>query len=111
MKRAVSIRFVLTTLATGAAIFAERGHGVAAQHSSPEYAQHAAALGKLTVAVAEAMPPVQYDFRPDPPSMSFGEQMSHIAQTNYGYWRRLERCHSASVSAGHRKGSHHQVSA
>jgi uncharacterized damage-inducible protein DinB len=50
-----------------------------------EYTQHHAALGKLTIAVAEAMPPGEYDFRPDPPSMSFGEQMSHIAKTNYGY--------------------------
>lgn len=50
-----------------------------------EYAQHLTALGKLTVEIAEAMPVNEYEFRPDPPSMSFGEQMSHIAQTNFAY--------------------------
>jgi hypothetical protein len=40
---------------------------------------------KLAVAVAEVMPPAQYAFRPDPGSMSFGEQLSHIAQANYAF--------------------------
>jgi hypothetical protein len=38
---------------------------------------------KLTVAVAEAMPPAEYAFRPDPGSMSFGEQLTHLAQANH----------------------------
>jgi uncharacterized damage-inducible protein DinB len=62
----------------------------AAPKPAGEYAQHLAALGKLTVGVAEAMPPEEYDFRPDPPSMSFGEQMLHIARTNYGYCAGLQ---------------------
>jgi uncharacterized damage-inducible protein DinB len=53
--------------------------------SAPEYAKHFAALGKLTVSVAQAMPPDEYAFRPDPPSMAFGELMTHIAQTNYAF--------------------------
>jgi uncharacterized damage-inducible protein DinB len=53
--------------------------------ASGEYAQHLAALGKLTVEIAEAMPENEYDFRPDPPSMTFGEQMAHVARTNYAY--------------------------
>ena len=40
---------------------------------------------KLAIGVAEAMPPVQFAFRPDPGSMSFGEQIFHIAQTNYAF--------------------------
>lgn len=40
---------------------------------------------KLAIEVAEAMPPVQYAFRPDPGSMTFAEQISHIAQTNYAF--------------------------
>jgi uncharacterized damage-inducible protein DinB len=40
---------------------------------------------QLAVAVAEAMPPAQYAFRPDPGSMSFGELMIHIAQANYAF--------------------------
>jgi uncharacterized damage-inducible protein DinB len=50
-----------------------------------EYGQHLAALGELSVAVAQAMPPDQYSFRPHPESMSFGELMMHIASTNYAF--------------------------
>jgi uncharacterized damage-inducible protein DinB len=50
-----------------------------------EYSQHFGALSKLSVAVAEAMPPEQYPFRPDPGSMTFGELMAHIASTNYAF--------------------------
>lgn len=48
-----------------------------------EYAKHFAALSGLSVAVAQAMPPDQYGFRPHPESMDFGQLMSHIATTNY----------------------------
>jgi hypothetical protein len=61
-------------------------------HSTPapstpaaEYATHFGALTKLSIAVAEAMPPDQYSFRPHPESMDFGQLMSHIATTNYQF--------------------------
>lgn len=58
----------------------------AAPAGSPtEYSKHFGALSKLSVAVAQAMPPEQYAFRPDPGSMSFGELMSHIASTNFAF--------------------------
>jgi uncharacterized damage-inducible protein DinB len=50
-----------------------------------EYSKHFAALGKLSIAVAQAMPPEQYSFRPHPDSMNFGQLMSHIAGTNYQF--------------------------
>jgi uncharacterized damage-inducible protein DinB len=50
-----------------------------------EYAKHFVALSKLSVAVAQTMPPDQYSFRPAPESMTFGELMSHIATTNYQF--------------------------
>jgi uncharacterized damage-inducible protein DinB len=53
--------------------------------TATEYSQHFGALSKLSVAVAEAMPPEQYTFRPDPGSMTFGEMMSHIASTNFAF--------------------------
>jgi uncharacterized damage-inducible protein DinB len=53
--------------------------------SPTEYSKHFGALSKLSVAVAEAMPPDEYAFRPDPGSMSFGELISHIATTNYAF--------------------------
>jgi uncharacterized damage-inducible protein DinB len=45
---------------------------------------------QLAVGVAAAMPPVQYAFRPDPGSMSFAEQIAHVAQTNYAFCAGLE---------------------
>jgi uncharacterized damage-inducible protein DinB len=53
--------------------------------AASDYTKHFNALGKLSVAVAEAMPPAQYAFRPDPGSMTFGELMSHVATTNYQF--------------------------
>ena len=50
-----------------------------------EYAKHFGALGKLSIAVAEAMPPEDYAFRPHSESMTFGELMAHIATTNYQF--------------------------
>jgi uncharacterized damage-inducible protein DinB len=50
-----------------------------------EYSKHFAALSKLSVAVAEAMPAEQYSFRPHPDSMNFGQLMLHIASTNYQF--------------------------
>jgi uncharacterized damage-inducible protein DinB len=60
-------------------------HGAAPAASPTEYFKHFGALSKLSVAVAEAMPPEQYSFRPDRGSMTFGELISHIATTNYAF--------------------------
>ena len=60
--------------------------GVAASADpAGEYAKHLAALSKLSIAVAEAMPADRYGFRPHPESMTFGQLMSHIAATNYQF--------------------------
>jgi uncharacterized damage-inducible protein DinB len=45
-------------------------------------AKHWKTSGEFTVAVAEAMPAENYDFRPVPAEMSFGELMAHIAGVN-----------------------------
>jgi uncharacterized damage-inducible protein DinB len=60
-------------------------HAAAPAPPAAEYAQHFDALHKLSIAVAEAMPPDQYTFRPHPESMTFGELMLHIASTNYAF--------------------------
>ena len=57
----------------------------ASPNAAGEYAKHLAALSKLSVAVAQAMPPDQFSFRPHPESMDFGQLMSHIATTNYQF--------------------------
>ncbi|HYL14464.1 MAG TPA: DinB family protein [Terriglobales bacterium] len=59
--------------------------GAAPANAAGEYAKHFAALRKLSIAVAQAMPPEQYGFRPHPESMDFGQLMSHIATTNYQF--------------------------
>jgi uncharacterized damage-inducible protein DinB len=50
-----------------------------------EYSKHFAALGKMSIAVAQAMPPEQYSFRPHPDSMTFSQLISHVAATNYQF--------------------------
>ena len=50
-----------------------------------EFGKRWAKTRPLAIGVAEAMPPVQYAFRPDPGSMSFAEQVGHVAQTNYAF--------------------------
>jgi len=45
-------------------------------------AKHWKTSGEFTVAVAEAMPAEDYNFRPNPEEMSFGELMAHIAGVN-----------------------------
>ena len=77
MKFCAVIASVLTPLAL---LAAEAG---VPSKSAAEFAKRWARTRPLTVGVAEAMPPSEYAFRPDPPSMTFGEQMSHIAQTDY----------------------------
>src|SRR5260370_11039886 len=57
----------------------------AAAQPAAEFASRWAKTGKMAVGVAEAMPPKEYAFKPDPPSMTFGEQMAHIAQANYAF--------------------------
>src|SRR5713101_3332106 len=69
--------------AVGVLLFALTAN--AAVPAAGEYAKHFAALSGLSVAVAQAMPPDQYGFRPHPESMDFGQLMSHIATTNYQF--------------------------
>ena len=64
--------------------------------TATEYSQHFGALSKLSVAVAEATPPEQYTFRPDPGSMSFGEVISHIASTNFAFCAGLKDANTPS---------------
>jgi uncharacterized damage-inducible protein DinB len=58
---------------------------VPATPSAAEFFKHFGPLTKLSVAVAQTMPPEKYGFRPHPDSMTFGELMSHIATTNYQF--------------------------
>jgi uncharacterized damage-inducible protein DinB len=78
--RAVGVFSLLLVLI----LTAMRTFGAPAE-TATEYSRHFDALSKLSVAVAEAMPPELYGFRPDPGSMTFGEVMSHIAVTNYSF--------------------------
>src|SRR5579871_756529 len=68
-----------------------------ADASAGEYAQHFAALAKLSVAVAQAMPAEKYGFKPHPESMTFGKLMSHIATTNYQFCAGLKDTNPPSL--------------
>lgn len=50
-----------------------------------DFEKHWANAKGLAVAVANAMPAEDYSFKPVAPEMSFGEQMMHITEANYGY--------------------------
>jgi len=60
-----------------------------------EFAKHWNNAKDLTLAVAEAMPAENYTFKPNPEEMSFGEQIAHIAQANYGYCARMAAAKSS----------------
>ncbi len=45
-------------------------------------AKHWKTSGEFTIAVATAMPAENYNFRPNPEEMSFGQLMAHIAGVN-----------------------------
>ncbi len=55
-----------------------------------EFAKRWTTTRSLAVGVAEAMPPHEYAFKPDPPSMSFGEQIAHTAWGNYAFCSALK---------------------
>src|SRR5205807_6959573 len=80
MSRAVMALFVLFPLS-----FLTADPAAVPANAAGEYSKHLGALGKLSIAVAQAMPPDQYGFRPHPESMTFGELISHIATTNYQF--------------------------
>jgi len=46
--------------------------------------KHWKTSGEFTIAVAKAMPADDYDFRPVPAEMSFGQVMDHIAAADLG---------------------------
>ena len=70
---------------------ATSGHGktaveqtyVAAENDSKAiFAKHWRVAKEFTLAVAEAMPPEGYDFKPNPEEAAFGQLMIHIAAQN-----------------------------
>lgn len=76
---------VALAVLVSSSIFAADTVASPSKHAAAEYSDHFGALGKLSIAVAEAMPPEQYGFRPHPESMNFGELLAHIAATNYAF--------------------------
>jgi uncharacterized damage-inducible protein DinB len=64
---------------------------------SAEFVKHWKTARELTLAVAEAMPAENYDFKPNPEEMSFGEQIAHIAQANDSYCSRMSNGKSPFV--------------
>lgn len=86
-------------------IFLAANAAAAPPDASGEYSKHFAALAKLSVAVARAMPPEKYSFRPHPDSMNFGELMFHIASTNYQFCAGLKDSAPPTFPSATDKGS------
>ena len=99
--RSLTVLFGLTLLSVRAA-------GAAAR-SAADYARHFSALGRLSIAVAEAMPPGQYTFRPDPGSMSFARVVSHIAATKYQFRAGLKDVDPPALARTRQQERHCQI--
>jgi uncharacterized damage-inducible protein DinB len=94
---AVAVLILTSVLAAGAS--------AAPSNAAGEYSKHFAALSKLSVSVAQAMPPDQYGFRPHPDSMNFGQLMSHIATTNYQFCAGLKDSAPRALPSPTEKGA------
>jgi len=90
-------RVTLTLAALLAFSFSSAVAGPATTNPAGEYSRHFDALAKLSIAVAQAMPPDQYAFRPHPESMTFSQLMSHIATTNYQFCAGLKDSDSPAL--------------
>src|SRR5690349_8506957 len=78
-------RYVLPALA-GAAV-AGRAEAVSFPlQFRDSFLKHWVVERGYTLAVAEAMPADQYDFKPNPVQRSFGEQLVHLAGANLAYF-------------------------
>src|SRR5512146_960344 len=86
MKSSLALAFVVLLPLV---LCAAETHDVSSS-AAGEYAKHFGALAELSVAVAEAMPPEKYSFKPHPESMDFGQLMAHIATTNYQFCAGLQ---------------------
>src|SRR5258708_14158303 len=75
------------------ATFAAEGTKGPSKYSG-EFAKHWKTARELTLPVADAMPPENYDFKPTPEDMSFGEQIAHIAQANGSQCSRMSNGNS-----------------
>src|SRR5260370_108291 len=78
MKLFVSV--ALCTFFTFATFAAEGTKGPSKY--SAEFAKHWKTARELTLAVADAMQAENYDFKPNPEEISFGEQIENSAQAN-----------------------------
>jgi uncharacterized damage-inducible protein DinB len=78
-----TIRFSYRFLAA-VALFAAATAAFAQTSVKDALAKHWKTSGEFTLAVADAMPAEDYDFRPNAVEMSFGEVMAHIALANEG---------------------------
>jgi uncharacterized damage-inducible protein DinB len=86
-------RYAVCLMFAGAAIAA------APSRNATDFAARWTKTRPMMLGVAEAMPAAQYAFRPDPPSMTFGEQILHIVQTNNAFCAGLKDQRAAHVEA------------
>jgi hypothetical protein len=78
-------RYVLPALA-GAAAAAQAEAVPFALQFRDSFVRHWLVERDYTLAVADAMPAENYDFKPNPVQRSFGEQLTHLASANLAYF-------------------------
>src|SRR6202521_3891360 len=71
------------------------------------FAKHWQISKEFTLAVAEAMPAEYYNFKPNPEEMSFGELMSHIAQSNSEAFADVADIEPLPVPSGYDRSEEH----
>jgi len=79
------------------------GANVPANDFKALFAKHWQISKEFTLAVAEATPGEFYNFKPNPEEMSFGELMSHIAQSNSEAFCQCRRHRTAACARGLRQ--------
>ena len=67
------------------------------------FAKHWQISKEFTLAVADAMPAEYYNFKPNPEEMSFGEMMSHLAQSNAEAFANVAQSEPLPVPSGYDK--------
>lgn len=90
----MKLPIALTVLAVFSLSASAADAGKGTSKYAAEFVKHWQVAKELTLAVAEAMPPENFDFKPNAEEMSFGEQIAHIGAGNYSYCSRMTNAKS-----------------
>ncbi len=93
-------RKAITAVVAGAAAAATVSVAVAADKEIDVYTEHWRKSKALTLKVAEAMPPENYDYKPFADARPFGGELQHLAQAEGFYLGRLGKGRAPAAPRG-----------